>query len=909
MNRAAEKILTNRARRAALLLLAALAATDLLRAATLTVSPQITGTTPQDVGYNAAHFMPGSNAADWWRYSGVNAARFFVTPTTIEPALTSPATDGVATFAQFVGRRAALRANAANPSQPLDSQFIDWPALLDRYENATFTGVNRYRVNHAFRALRAQGVHLLANINGSLANFPIAGESDWGGRWNLWRHYYAQAFYLGREFGVRRFIMFDEPNLPGGGMPFADWHERLRLVADALQAAHADLHARYGIALATELMAPVTISATGSSLADWGVPAVQRRHETIDGSFLPEWLNFQTYSYQYFGTTASFYFNQATTVRNTIAENMPGEVPFPVANTGFNVGTGAALDASTLTLDDAEHYARLGAILVRLTEAAVRHLYLYKFGQTVREGGNYPVMKNGTHYCDNATSSATNNYGGITQAGEVYRLFARAAAGARPRLQLVHDAGPEFHALATFDAEAGEFRLFLVNDDSAPVSLQFDLTALGIPHANRAFIEEVSEKVRGAIALTAPINTGVIAARQMPAKSVWLVSIPLAGREPLGGANSLLVAGLDAVTLADGAARLQTGATNSLQVRSDGTIAGRRVTLVRVPRPPGDVRSWQRVMLSLHVRTLGAGAAQAHVYGLADSNWSSATASWATLAPALRQFVPAGNQIAHNIVANHADAARIVGQLAADSTTPAEALIDITAFARAHASSETLSFLIAQDHRWDVDVRFLPTVTGDTQPTGLAITSFAEAASGNHAPRLRVVRALTAPAITLSPVAQTVQAGDTVMLQAAAVGLPEPALQWFRDGQPVAGATGATLTLFDVPASAAGSYHVTATNSVGAADSAAALLRVEVPDLRSYAFGPGEPRLSIEGGQFVLRFFRRRADVDYVVQTSTDLSVWGDYAANPGEIGAEAAVPHLLAGESQRFFRVRLSLR
>ena len=36
-----------------------------------------TGSTPSHLGYNSGHFLPGSNTAAWWEYSGVNSSRIF----------------------------------------------------------------------------------------------------------------------------------------------------------------------------------------------------------------------------------------------------------------------------------------------------------------------------------------------------------------------------------------------------------------------------------------------------------------------------------------------------------------------------------------------------------------------------------------------------------------------------------------------------------------------------------------------------------------------------------------------------------------------------------------------------------------------------------------------------------------
>src|SRR6476620_1060420 len=54
-------------------------------AATITMQTNVIGVTPSIIAYNSGHFYPGSNTRDWWRYSGVNGARVFITASIIEP--------------------------------------------------------------------------------------------------------------------------------------------------------------------------------------------------------------------------------------------------------------------------------------------------------------------------------------------------------------------------------------------------------------------------------------------------------------------------------------------------------------------------------------------------------------------------------------------------------------------------------------------------------------------------------------------------------------------------------------------------------------------------------------------------------------------------------------------------------
>ena len=83
-----------------------------------------------------------------------------------------------------------------------------------------------------------------------------------------------------------------------------------------------------------------------------------------------------------------------------------------------------------------------------------------------------------------------------------------------------------------------------------------------------------------------------------------------------------------------------------------------------------------------------------------------------------------------------------------------------------------------------------------------------------------------APVIVTHPVSVTAVPGGTVALTVVASGTPAPAYQWRRGTTLLAGATGATLLLPSVDATAEGSYTVTATNNVGTATSNAATLAV-----------------------------------------------------------------------------------
>ena len=83
-----------------------------------------------------------------------------------------------------------------------------------------------------------------------------------------------------------------------------------------------------------------------------------------------------------------------------------------------------------------------------------------------------------------------------------------------------------------------------------------------------------------------------------------------------------------------------------------------------------------------------------------------------------------------------------------------------------------------------------------------------------------------APSFTSQPVSQLVLAGGTAVFNAAAFGTAPILYQWNKNGTPIPGATSTALTLTNVQSTNAGSYTLTASNSVGGAISSAAILTV-----------------------------------------------------------------------------------
>ncbi len=808
----------------------------LASAETLTVLNSQNGTTPARLGYNLGHFMPNSNAADWFRYSGVDAARVFISVSEIEPSDDiSPVGDGVNSESSFFSRRSLLRANAASTTATLSTSYVRWSTFIGNYADIT-NGTNRIQLSSTLANLRDRGVSILANITASDSRFPITGVNDWAGKWELWQHFYAQAFLLSRDYGVRNFSMFNEPNL-WVGMTEQDWLIRHRLCSDAFQSAVVDMNSRYGKSLVPQVFAPNTANGAEKyntpgidppSAETWGRDAVSNRHLRLDGTSSPSWMNLHLYNYQKYttrtnaGSGFSGYIEDYNDLRSLIDADTLGEPSLPIVLTEFNVRTAASYDGMTATQNSPTDYTALGANCIALTGRGVNQLYLFKFGQTV--GTNTPVygvVKNGTHYVEN-TSAGDNNYGGATQCAEVYRLYNKAAKGARPRFSSTATSGASptntagVWSLFTYDATRGTYSAFIVNKGTSAVPLEVDFSAWPLPADNPAYVEEVSASSNGGVVRMTRLAAGKLTLADMPAQSVWLVTVP-------GPAQNLVTrSATEDAQLGDGTSKLLTGAIHqTLQVRADGTADGRRVALVKIPIPGGNSPNVRSILLQLNVATnSGTAPVQAHVYGVTNHSWQEATATWANSAAVLKQNVVSGNQIQHNIVAAQGTTNQMLGQMVADSPVFSQHSLDVTDFVKS-SSGGFATFLIVQEHRWDIAQPAL--TVGDTQAEGLLITS-KESTSGG--PQLVALTADTPPSINSSPQSLAVNPGAPASFQVTATGTAPLTYQWRKNGNNIPGATSANFTIPNTVDTDAGSYDVVVGNIANSISSNIAVLTI-----------------------------------------------------------------------------------
>jgi hypothetical protein len=711
-----------------------------VRAATLTVSAQAAAPTPAVSGANIAHFMPDSNASDWWRHTGLSGARVFLNAAHFNVAGSAPPGDAeVVDEASFLARRAALR------SDPLNPAFINWPLVSQRF-NTVPSGNNRYVPDHAFGEIRRLGGNALAQVSLSESAFPITGPNDWRGRWVAWRTYYSIAHHLARHHGVTRFSAFNEPNHPDTRIEPEPWLMRLRLASDAAASAVADAKVP---GLHPVFTAPVTAGATGSPYTEYGRPAVRTILDTFAAQTQPL---FHLYSYQQYNLTPSSFAENLVNTRSLVTADLPAAAPMPrFAITEFNVHTGATFDAMPEHADTLSKAIRLAAISTRLMQAGADELYAFKFGMTAYPATrNYPVQKNALLYVDN--DHPPYSYGSITRSGDAYRLFTKAFAPGRSRLvtSLSGTGASDLVAAASIDPADDQLRILTVNESANSVPLSLNLADLKIPPGNIAIIEDVSQWRRGSARWVGEVSGPSLDFGNQPAQTVWLITLPTRPQRIQDGTRQLVLLPAADTTLRDGPlAGTNFGSASTLTARHHPEIPEERsAAIIRFDLPPDwDPDELELAFLSLPVAPINGGAAtiHAHLYAMDHTHWSETSATWSNT-PALRQNAPLGNQIRHGVVAGAGSFVHILGNLTASGTSYTTRQLDITRHLRGIQSPQA-AFLVAQVPRWNVDIH-QPTLPsswdelppGDSQPDGLRIRS-REAATPSSAPAtLTVVR-------------------------------------------------------------------------------------------------------------------------------------------------------------------------
>ena len=692
---------------------------------TISVNANVAGVTPRVIGLNSGNYLPGSNTTTWWKWTGVNGARIFTSAPRIEPVDDAPPFgDGVIDSGSFLTRRLLLRLD------PTNSMFNNFSAFEDQYANNDSDFINYL---FAYDELSSNGIQPLALINRTNSQYPFDDEfssQGWRDRWEHWQHYYAQAFYLGSNFGVERYSVYNEPDASSQDVTQADYLLRLQLASDAIQGALEDVNQMFGMQLEPQISAPITAGASIEYMArltnidtrddemGWGELVINNLHMNFLGEFDPAFQLVHTYAYQEYNHDGPRYSMELAALKQFVTEDAPNEqIGFGL--TEFNVHSNGVFEDLPETLETPSKYSRLGAIFTSLTNGQANELFLFKMSSNAEDSF---LQKNAVFH--NSRFDAPYNTGGASAAAGVLKLFTTGFVDEQILFAEPNQNVNDLYMAASYNPEEDCYYLLSASESTQTRNLQINLSAWGIESGVIAHVEEVAQGHLAEITarIAVPANQ-TIAVTQAP-ESVLLISVPATQPD-----NQLFLSPTDdAMVKAANNGNSNFGTSDNLTVKNvaDGPN-GRNVSFVKFDTSMIGSSTIERATLQLRGENLGTDEfAIAHVYVIENDEWTESTITFNN-APNLADTVGEANLITHNFVEGIGDTAEFAGHLTVDEEFRLISL-DVTDYLRAHPDDE-ISFLLIREVRID----------GENVDETVSHLRFAsKERSGNVGPRLLV---------------------------------------------------------------------------------------------------------------------------------------------------------------------------
>lgn len=691
--------------------------------------------TPAVLAYNLGHFFAGSNAADWWTYSGATGGRIFVSPAHIEGTRGQhrPAGDfEVHGKDDFLAFRERLSHN------PTDPHLVHWERLVQRMVEVPLLSNNRIHVAHALEHFSKHSPDVLIQASMVPEIFPIENADDWNGKWRLWRSYFSMVYYYASKFGIQRFAMHNEPNHPHMFIEPEDWLVRAALCADAAARAIEVVNREQQSALQAKLFVPVTAGDIGDPFTGpyvrYGRPILERWDLDFLGNRTGNPL-YANYAVQRYNATPENFGRGLLDLKNKVAEDLPWHLPMPSFSiTEFNVHHGRFFDTIEESLDTPEKFIHFAQILTHLMRAGLEEYYVFKFGLTAAmPGRQFLVHKNGMFHTDNEREP--HNYGGPTRAAEAYRLFIQAFAPGRQLLKTQALPAPEaLDITAAIDPESDALWIFSVNPHPAPQPLNLDLQAWAHDREGSVIVSEVSAGKEGEIVLWETLASDGRLQLKQPAQSVWLLRLPAAKK------NSQwqeIQADTSVMVVDDPAKQRNQAKTVALHVANPlDPEQARAVAIYAFTLPEFAANELQTAVLTLAGMADGLDdqPAQAQVFIVEDAEWDPNSIQWSNT-PALRADVPRGHFIRHRVVDNASGSARVAGQINLSHREPQTIQLDLTRALQKNGG-QRITLLIAQEPRWDVHPSEKE-AKGDIQAHGIQLAP--ATAKPPHTPRVQLL--------------------------------------------------------------------------------------------------------------------------------------------------------------------------
>jgi hypothetical protein len=89
----------------------------------------------------------------------------------------------------------------------------------------------------------------------------------WSDNWEQWQHFYAMAYLCARDYGVVRYQTYNEPDQSTASAQRtpAEWVAGMKLAADAVRTAIADVNRIYGKNYVADISGPTKIGGADSA--------------------------------------------------------------------------------------------------------------------------------------------------------------------------------------------------------------------------------------------------------------------------------------------------------------------------------------------------------------------------------------------------------------------------------------------------------------------------------------------------------------------------------------------------------------------------------------------------------------------------------------------------------------------
>ena len=673
-------------------------------AQTVTINSNVVGETPGVIGLNSGNYVAGANTTSYWRWIGVNGARIFTSAPNIEQDDDIPGNgDGVFSPGTFLTRRSLVRAN------PTDPTLINFAEFEEGYSSQP----DFINFDLAYSELSSNGISPMAIINRTEGQFPFAANgtpAGWADRWEHWQHYYAQAYYLGSNYDVQRYSMYNEPDQSSQDVTQADYLNRLQLASDAIQSALEDVNRDFGKNLEPNIIAPVTAGGANEYFArldnsdtrddnqGWGELVINNLNTNFFGLTDPNFQLVHTYGYQQYNQNGRRYaddlqFIQEQTLNDIVTNGLTGEVNFGL--TEFNVHSNGTFATRSDDLNTPSRYARLGGIFTGLVNQQADDLYVFVFDSNAEDDF---LQMNGIF--TNSRFDAPYNVGGATSAAGVLKLLTKGFVGSQSLLQEASHSVNNLDVATSYNQSEGRYYVLSANESTSDRNLTFDLSSLNIETGAIVQVEEVSEGNIAEVTQRIPIpNNGRISVEQS-GESVLLISVSEIAR------STLALAPTDDATVRAGSGNQTAGSSNNVFVRNivnaTNVSNGRAVGLLQfdISEIGNDLVDRAIIQVNGEVNEGNADFVTTHVYGIRGDDWDEDTITW----NAVNNLLNTSQQgttalIADNFVTGVSDTAEFLGHLTFSQDRGLVSL-DITDYLKSNLDDD-LRLLIAREVRFD----------------------------------------------------------------------------------------------------------------------------------------------------------------------------------------------------------------